>query len=315
MKNLRFDTLNKKGKKPVFRVNLSVFMKRVTKIALTVLIPTSLVGAYLGAGFYLVPIWLKQHLPELIKNETGLQTSLNEADFNPLSFDLALHNFEIDKLLQFEKLDVQLNFHESLATKTLVIDHILFEKPVFNLEKNSDGTFNTDAFAAKTDASEPKNNAIFPVTIKNFTLSQGQFSFQDGKINAQILPLNLTITHFGTIETTPAKFDLTALWQNGGEVTLNGEFLFSTLAVNGTATFKKFSLPDLLKFIPENKIELTGNGELSLNYHVEFKDNLPLIKVENGALSLTDLTYQQQLKLQKFTLKNFSFDSEANQVH
>jgi len=313
MKNLRFDTLNKKGRLPVFCVNLSVFMKRVTKIVLTVLIPTSLVGAYLGAGFYLVPNWLKQHLPELIKNETGLQTSLSTAAFNPLSFDLALHDFEVDKLLQFEKLDMQLNFYESLATKTLVIDHILFEKPVFNLKKNSDGSFNTDVFATKKDASEPENTAIFPVTVKNFMLSQGHFLFQDDKISTQITPLNLTITNFSVVDTTPAKFNLTALWQNGGEVALNGEFLFSTLTTKGNLTFKNFSLPDLLVFLPENKIELKGNGELVLDYHFEFKDNSSIIKVENGALSLTDLTYQQ-LKLQKFTLDNFTFDSLTNQL-
>lgn len=288
-------------------------MKRVTKIALAVLIPTSLVGGYLSAGFYVLPYWLKKHLPELIKNETGLQASLNSASFNPLSFKLTVQGFEISKLSRFEKLDLQLNLHESIATKTLVIDHIIFETPVFNLEKNQDGTLNITSLFSNSKP-EQTETQIFPLIIKSFTVSQGQFSFQDGKISEQISPLNLTITNFGTVETTPAKFNLTTLWQNVGDVTLNGEFLFSTLVTKGTASFKQVSLPNLLKLIPQTQIELTGNGELFLNFQFEMKEDLPKFEITNGALSLTDLTYQKQLKLQKLALENFSFDNTSNQL-
>lgn len=288
-------------------------MKRITKIALSMLIPTGLVGAYLGTGFYLVPYWLKQYLPELIKNETGLQSSLNAANFNPISFDLTLQGFEITKLSRFEKLDLQFNLHESIATKILIIDHIIFETPVFNLEKNKDGTFNVATLIPKSQTPTDEKPQIFPVTIKNFTLSQGQFSFQDGKMNVQITPLNFTLSNFSTIEKTPAKFDLTALWKNGGDVKLNGEFLYSTLATTGHLTFKQFSLLNLLKLIPENKLELTGNGELVLDYQIEFKENVPQIQIDNGALSLTNFTYQDKIKLKQIELKNFIFDYPKQQ--
>lgn len=288
-------------------------MKRVTKIALAVLIPTGLAGGYLGAGFYLVPYWLKHQLPVLIKKKAGAEIRLNAAKFNPLTFQLQLQEFELPKILNFQTLDVQLNLRDSLANQTLIIENITLEKPVFPLQKNADGSLNVTTLIPKSKPEKTEKPQIFPVTIKNFTLLQGQFSFQDRKMNAQISPLNFTLTNFSTVEKTPAKFNLTALWQNGGDVTLNGEFLFSTLATNGNLTFKQFSLPNLLALLPENKIALTGNGELVLDYRVEFKEKLPQIQIENGSLSLTNLTYQDKIKLEKITLENFAFDSPKQQ--
>ena len=307
-------TLALDGGLPVFGLNLGVFMKRVTKIALVVLIPTSLIGGYLGAGFYLVPAWLKHQLPALIKKETGAEIRLNAAKFNPLSFHLQLQGLDVPKILQLQTLDVQFNFHESLATKTLIMDYLTVEKPIFQLEKTADGTLNVSALVPPKKPEPTEKSPIFPVTIKSFTLSQGQFSFQDGKINAQISPLNFTVSNFSTLDKTPAKFDLTALWQNGGDLKLQGEFLFATLSSNGKLEFKNFSLPNLLALLPENKIALTGNGQCVLDYRVEFKDKKPQVQIEKGALSLTNLIYQDNIKLEKISLENVAFDSAKQQL-
>ena len=172
-------------------------MKKIAKIAVAMLIPVGLVGGYLATGFYILPVWLQRHLPALIKNETGLEANLSSITFNPLTLELQLTQFEIPQMIRFEALDVQLNLRESLATKSLVVETITLNKPFFNLEKHKDGSLNIDALSPKSDAPPSENSGdIFPLTIKNAMLSQGQFIFQDGDINEAITPLNFTLTNF-----------------------------------------------------------------------------------------------------------------------
>ncbi len=285
-------------------------MKRIAKIAITILIPIGLVGGYLATGFYILPTWLQHNLPTLIKKETNLEANVHEITFNPLTFQLHLKQFQLQKMLHFEDLDIQINSRESFNNKTLVVENITFNKPIFELEKQKNGALNIDALLPKTDtAKTEKNDYIFPITIKNFIVSQGGFSFKDGNIHEEITPINLTLTNFSTTNSIPAKLDLTANWQNGGELNLSGDFQFSNLTSTGKITFQKLNLAHLLSLIPKNNIKLMGEGNFSANYHVEFNKKMPLIQIENGVIELTNLSYQNKITLQKITLDNFNFDS------
>ena len=102
---------------------------------------------------------------------------------------------------------------------------------------------------------------------------------------------------------------MNANFENGGELNLSGDFQFSKQASNGKITFQKLQLAHLLSFIPENKIKLTGDGELSADFHVAFNEKLPLIHIQNGTISFLNLTYQDKIKLEKIALENLVFDS------
>lgn len=288
-------------------------MKRIAKITAAVLIPTGLVGGYLVTGFYIFPAWLQHNLPAIIKTKTNLDANLSTAKFNPLTFQLELKQFEIAQLLRFDALKLEINLHQSLTSKSLVIEKIAFEKPFFKLEKHQDGSLNITSLLAKIDSPPAENNTIFPLTIKNVTLSLGQFLFQDGKVESNITPLNLTLSNFSTINSTPAKFELHANNENGGVLDLNGDFQFAASTVNGNISLKNLNLSPFASFIPNNKNKFTGEAELMANYHVEFGGKTPLMKIENGVISLTNLTYQDQIKLPKLTLENINFDS-AKQI-
>lgn len=288
-------------------------MKRLAKIAAIILIPTGLVGGYLATGYYLLPAWLQHNLPKLIKEKTNLDANVSSVTFNPLTFQLEFKQFEILKLLRFENLTVQFNLRESLTIKSLVIETITLEKPFFNLEKHKNGALNIAVFLPKV-VPESESNAIFPLTIKNFVLSEGQFSFQDGVIHEQITPLNFTLTNFSTTDLTPAKFNLTASWQNGGDLKASGDFQFAQLASTGKITFESLQLPHLFSLIPENKFKFTGDGELSANYHVVFGEKIPLVQIENAAMLLTNLNYQNKIKIQKIVFNDLNFDSAKQQI-
>ena len=260
-------------------------MKRLAKIAIAVLIPAGLVGGYLATGFYILPAWLQHTIPAIIKTETGLNANLSEVKFNPITLSVQLKQFEIPKMLRFDDLTIHILWRESLQTKSLVIDKITLNKPFLNLEKHKDGSLNIAALSPKSNAPPSKNNAIFPFTIKQFVLSQGHTHFQDGEINETITPINFTISNFSTVDSKPTKFALNAVWQNGGELNATGDFQVSKLTSNGKITLSKIALPHWLSLLPENKIKLTGDGDLSANYHVEFGGKIPLIQIQNGAIS------------------------------
>ena len=288
-------------------------MKRIVKIAVAVLIPAGLVGGYFATSFYLFPAWLQRELPIFIAKETGLKSSLGAVNFNPLTLQLQLKQFELQKILRFDELDIQLNWRESLTTKSLIIEKITLHKPFFELEKQKNGALNIDALLPKSDASKTeKSGDLFPLTMKNFTLSDGQISFQNGAQSEKITPLNFTLTNFSTQNASPAKFDLTANWQQGGDVNLTGDFQFSTLKSNGKITFQSVNLAHLLSLMPENKFKVAGKGELSANYRIALNEKTPLIQIENGAMALNDLSYKnkaaQQITLQKIACENLNYD-------
>lgn len=285
-------------------------MKKIAKMAAVVLIPTGLVGGYLVAGFYIFPAWLQHNLPAIIKKETDLDANLSAVKFNPLTFQLELKQFEIAQLLRFDTLKLEINLHESLASKSLVIEKIALEKPFVKLEKHQNGSLNITPLLTKLDTPPVENNTIFPLTIKSVTLSLGQFFFQDGKVEQHITPLNFTLSNFSTIDSTPAKFDLHANSEHGGELNVSGDFQFSASTLNGNISLKNLNLSPFASLIPDNKNKFTGEAELTANYHVEFGEKTPLIQIENGAISLTNLSYQDQLKLPKLTLEKVNFDSE-----
>ena len=288
-------------------------MKRIAKIAVAVLIPAGLVGGYFATSFYLFPAWLQRELPAFIAKETGLRSSLNAVNFNPLTLQLQLKKFELEKILRFEELDIQLNWRESLTTKSLIIEKITLNKPFFELEKQQNGALNIDALLPKSDAPKTeKSGDLFPLTMKNFTLSDGQISFQNGAQTEKITPLNFTLTNFSTQNAPPAKFDLTANWQQGGDLHLSGDFQFLTLKSNGKITFQSVNLAHLLSLMPENKFKVAGKGELSANYRMALNEKTPLIQIENGAIALNDLSYKnkaaQQITLKKIACENLNYD-------
>ena len=290
-------------------------MKRIAKIAVTILIPIGLVGGYLATGFYILPTWLQHNLPALIKKETNLEANVHEITFNPLTFQLHLKQFELQKMLRFEDLDIQINLRESFNTKTLVVEKIALNKPIFGLEKQKNGALNIDALLPKTDtAKTEKSSDLFPLTIKTFTLTEGQLSFQDGEIHEEITPLNFSLTNFSTTDLKPASLIFSANVKNGGELNLSGDFQLSNLTSTGKITFQKCDLAHLLSLIPENKIKLTGNGDLSATFSIKFNKKMPLIQIENGVIALTNLSYQNKITLQNIALDNFNFDSSKQIV-
>jgi hypothetical protein len=288
-------------------------MKKIAKIAAAVLIPTGLVGGYLVTGFYIFPAWLQHNLPAIIKKETNLDARLHSAKFNPLTFELELSQFEVPEIAHFETLNVQLNLRESLANQSVIIEKIALKTPFFQLEKHQDGSFNITPFLPKSNTQQSENNPIFPFTLKNFTLSEGQFFYQD-KNNQQISALNFTLSNLSTTDATPAKFELHANREHGGELNLNGDFQFLASAVNGNISLKQFDLSQIASLIPNNKNKFTGEAELTANYHIEFGEKTPHFTVENGAISFTNLAIQEQIKLQKFTFENVNFDSKKQLV-
>ncbi|MDD5215712.1 MAG: DUF748 domain-containing protein [Methylococcales bacterium] len=289
-------------------------MKKIAKIAAAVLIPTGLVGGYLVTGFYIFPAWLQHNLPAIIKTETNLDANLGSAKFNPLTFQLELKQFEITQLLRFDTLNLDINLHQSLASQSLIIEKLALEKPFFKLEKRQNGSLNISALLDKFDSQLTESSTTFPITIKSSTLSQGQFLFQDGKFEQHVTPLNLTLSNFSTTNSTPAKFDLHANSESGGELNSNGDFQFVASTVTGNISLKNFNLSPFASLIPDNENKFTGEAELTANYHIAFGEKTPHFVFENGAMSLTNLSYQAQLKLPKLTLEKVSFDSEKQVI-
>ena len=293
-------------------------MIKIPKFVRVALIPVGLVGGYLATSTYLLPIWLQHKIPALISEDTPFNASLAHVNFNPLTLQLALHHFALTQnqspVFEFESFTLQVNFLESVSTQHLVVENIELLKPSvqFNPTKEKEPT-NDKPFSVDNIASP------IPFLIKHFALSNGHITAENGQID--LTPIDLSLTHVGSTNDTPALFRLSAIHKQGGEFVSEGEFQLTPLSSNGKITLSKFPLSTLMPFCPEKKaLTFNGIGDLSMNFRVAIHEKSLAFFIENAHLVLDNIVYQDKNRpsdhasLQHFDLDNGQYDSTQQTV-
>jgi hypothetical protein len=292
---------------------------KLPKFVRVALIPVGLVSVYISTSTYLFPIWLQQKIPALISEDTPFNATLGHVNFNPLALQLELHQFALTQnqspVFEFESFTVQIDFLESVSTRSLVVENIELLKPFlpFNPIKEKEQT-NDKPFSVDNIAASP-----IPFLIKHFTLSGGHITAKNGQID--LTPINISLTHVSSKNDTPALFRLSATNKQAGEFISEGEFYLTPLRSTGKITLSNLPLSTLLPFCSEKgTLTFSGIANLAMNFRVAIHEKSAAFFIEDAHLVLDNIVYQDKNRplnhavLEHFDLDNGQYDSTQQTI-
>ncbi|MBR9729505.1 DUF748 domain-containing protein [Shewanella intestini] len=170
----------------------------------------------------IIPAIAQNQIPKQLSDITGRHVSLDDIRFNPFTFELNLHQFQIDAnenspFIGFKHLYVNLSPWQSITHFAVVVDKIALNtfqadiqqtasditQPAFNFDDiilSAQAHFKND----KTTTPEPigKNDqqAIFPVIVNNLSMNNAALTISDAATHSYFSypDINLTVNHFNT---------------------------------------------------------------------------------------------------------------------
>ena len=145
-----------------------------------------LMGAYAVAGFWLLPLVIRNQIPEFGHSELARRATIGEVSFNPFTLrlgaqDLRLAEADGAPLFAIGKLAVELQW-KSLVRRAWSFAEVRITAPSANLAIAPDGKFNLAELLAtlerrpheaSTDTSLPR------LIIGRFALEQGRMEMRD----------------------------------------------------------------------------------------------------------------------------------------
>ena len=167
-----------------------------------------LLAAYTLAGFWLVPLVIKDQVPKFGQTELARRASIGELSFNPYTLrleaqDLRLAEADGAPLFAIGKLAVELQW-KSLVQRAWSFAEIRITAPSASLAIAPDGKFNVAELLAtlarrpheaSTDTSLPR------LIIGRFALEQGKVEVHDLRAGyaESFSPIDFALTNFSTL--------------------------------------------------------------------------------------------------------------------
>ena len=191
-----------------------------------------LLAAYTVAGFWLVPLVIKNQIPKFGRTELARRATIGEVSFNPYTLrleaqDLRLAEADGAPLFAIGKLAVELQWR-SLIRRAWSFAEIRITAPSANLAIAPDGKFNVAELLAtlerrphdaSTDTSLPR------LIIGRFALEQGKVEVHDRRAGyaESFSPIDFALTNFSTLPDQNDTYTFSADSAGGGKLRWKGE--------------------------------------------------------------------------------------------
>lgn len=283
-------------------------ISRKQKIIAVVLLGA--IALYAIAGFYLLPLIIRGKLPAMLIEKTGQQAQLQAVRFNPFSFEIELNGFSQSapggkNLLGFESLAIDVDAVASLIGRAAVFDSIVLRKPVANIERRADNTFNFSEILPKDAApdEEDTKTPALPLSIRRLAVEEGQVVWLDmpaGQPQSEtLLPVNLLITELSTQSAGGATFDLGLGLASGGRLQWQGDLNLAQFASKGRINLEQLVLPKVWLLFLQGVLPVeitTGRLTLQTEYEASLGDNGLALSMRNGAIDISEFAVTEKGK-------------------
>ena len=268
-----------------------------------------LLVAYTVAGFWLVPLVIKNQIPKLGQTELARQATVSEVSFNPYTLrlegqDLRLAEADGAPLFAIGKLAVELQWR-SMIRRAWSFAEIRITAPSASLAIAADGKFNLAELLAtlerrphevSTDTSLPR------LIIGRFMLEQGKVDLRDrraGYANS-FSPIDFALTNFSTLPDQNDTYTFSADSALGGKMRWKGEASVNPIRGSGELTLENTSLRELAVYLKSYTRATLAAGQLAatLPYRFSYSDGKPEASVADARLTLRDLAIAPFASLQ-----------------
>ncbi len=277
-------------------------MKKKKIIKFVVIFFSFLFTLYVLAGFFVVPLIVKDQIIRHIQTVTGRTVSLDKVSFNPLALSVTVYDLSIlgkkgKDFFSWEELHVNYQVL-SLTRLTLGVDEIRLIKPEIYIERLADNKFNfsdllydIQKLKQRRGKNKRKKIKIIPLSITKFILDSGNLHFRDNSMKKhtyfKLASISFQLDDFSTKlnpEETNSYF-FTAHDPSGGFLYWDGNFRLVPLTSKGTIELSGVDLASLFVFYKDKLNFSIPRGKLG------FKTNYSLTGSPAIAIALTDCSY------------------------
>jgi hypothetical protein len=244
------------------------------------IVVAGLLATYALAGFWLVPVVVRQQAASYGKNELARQLSVGEVHFNPFTLRLVANNIALAEadgapLLSVEALALQLRWR-SLVRRAWTFGEVTVTAPRASLLVAPDGRFNLAALL-DTLAQRPHDAAtgVPRLTVERFALERGRVDLNDRRAgySNQFSPIDFTLAEFSTLPDRNDSYTFTARSARGGTLRWKGRGSANPIRASGEIALENVSLPQLGAYLKSYTRATVAAGQLSatLPYAVSYE--------------------------------------------
>ncbi len=301
-----------------------------------VLIFAGLLACYAILGFFVIPAVIKAKLPEIIQEQTGRLSTIQQVKFNPFSLEFSLHNFAMKEqdqqqdFVSFKEFYVNTEAFSSLFQLALVFDEVRLTDSFVKVERNADKTFNfSDLLTDKEEAKpeEESDGEIFPLKINVIKWLNGQFLWQDNHFKEPVIepvkPINLVLENFSTVVNDESQLQLTMDMGSGGHLEWQGKLSISPLESDGHIRVSEIKSHNLWKLLIQDKVGFIikeGEKTIQADYQFSFIDENLVLMIKDASFDLKQLKIAEKGKekilidIPAFSINGIDFDLAGQKV-
>ncbi|MCX7100272.1 MAG: DUF748 domain-containing protein [Methylobacter sp.] len=302
-----------------------------SKIKITVFIVAGFLGVYALLGFYAFPLMIKSKIPSIIEQETGRKTAIANVIFDPFALQLRVQGFKIQEnngqlFVGFDEFFIDINAVQSLSKMVLVIDTVMLSKPVVNVEKNQDGSFNFRDLLKEKKSAKQKEANIIQVSIVKLSIVEGKLDWVDGHLTTAeketIYPINLSLENLATQIGKLADLNMSFALSSGGTFNWKGDISLNPLSSTGHLKLDKVQLPRIWALVLQDivKLNLQGYELFEADYSAKYVDEKLNVNVKQGKFELRDIQLLEAakdktlIKMPALAVQGIGFDLEKHEV-
>ncbi|MDA3055358.1 MULTISPECIES: DUF748 domain-containing protein [unclassified Campylobacter] len=275
---------------------------------------------YAIVGFFGVPYFLKNTLPNLLSDKANL--SIKEAKFNPFSFKLDLRNLELTTnkpLFSVDEANLELN-PKSLFKKDIFIKNLTLNSPNTQIYRDKNGKFNFDSFLSDEANNDENSTSFFNLVLENFKIQNGSALYSDESFAkpflAKLENLNYEIKNLNLGKNSIGSHDLNSNSQIAKNIKHGANISLNPLEITGNLEISELNLSHIWQsFVDLRDLNLTKSF---LSAKIPYKLNLDNginLSVKNANLNLADNEFSEFgdiISFSEIIAKNLNLDLDFN---
>ena len=286
-----------------------------------------LIVVYIGFGFTLLPIILKNQLIKNLDEKLTQKTTIEKIEFNPLTLKIIIHDFKLSDsndvtTLSFKEFLVDFSALRSIKQRNIRFKDIALKDLFVNIIEGKDGNINILNLLKpepeeKAQNTEEKISSDIAFLVSKFTLENASVSYQkqsDNPYNLSLNEINYTLYDLGTYKNALTSNSLMLKLNEHTNITIGGAFKLQPFKAYGKVSIENLRLKEILTYKKDMlnaDLDENANLNLILNYNLDTSTNMDL-KLSTDKFEFNNINLNQSKKpivnLEKLDIKTFAFD-------
>jgi uncharacterized protein DUF748 len=288
---------------------------------------------YLVVGYFLVPRWIAQAIPDIVSEQLQRKATVGSVRVNPLLFRVLVRDFALKEkdgspIVAFRRLLVDFEL-SSIVRWAWTFSSIRLDGLDLRVEIRPDGTLNLAALKGDPGPAEgeAKGNGGLPrLLLQHASLRGGTVTFTDRTAStptsATLQPIDLELRDISTLPDPRGPYTVSAILRDGGVLFWRGGVALNPIHSQGEIAARRIRLATPWRFLRDrlNLAEPGGAIEFSARYRFAYADERPQFALEDVRLAVTGIRLaaadarEPTIELKKVEATGGRFDLEQRRV-